>query len=291
MKQTLVIGSTVVDVVIHIDVLPGRAEDIHISDQFMILGGCAFNVSNKIRQAEVPLTLCSPVGTGVYGDFVKKELFNRNIPVFVNLVDRDNGCCYCLIDKTGERTFMSLHGAEYLFRPEWMISVDMATVDSIYICGLEVEEPTGDALVAWLETQKCFDFTLYFAPGPRISCIPKDRINRIFALHPILHMNEEESLCFTNSTSLEQATEKLYSSTDNTVIVTLGSKGVFCKEKGGKTFTVDAIPVTVQTTNGAGDAHMGAFIASIKKGLSVKEALLNANCVASAVVSATATDD
>lgn len=287
MKHVLVLGSTVADVIIHIDVLPGRAEDIHISNQCMTLGGCAYNVSNKIRQAGIPLILCSPVGTGAYGDFVKRELLNRNIPIFIELNDSDNGCCYCLIDKTGERTFMSLHGAEYIFRPEWMTTVDMSTVDSIYICGLELEESTGEALVAWLEAQRhnCHDFTLYFAPGPRILLIPKDRMNRIFALHPILHMNEDESLRFTNTVAVEQAVEKLYSCTNNTIIVTLGSKGAYCKENGKKTFTVAAVPVSVKTMNGAGDAHMGAFIASIKKGLSIQDALCNANHVAASVVS------
>ena len=104
MKDVLVIGSTVADVVIHIEELPQESQAVHISSQTIQLGGCAYNVSAALARAGVPYTLCSPVGTGIYGDFVRKSLKEKNIPIFADIKDSDNGCCYCLIDKTGERT-------------------------------------------------------------------------------------------------------------------------------------------------------------------------------------------
>ena len=54
MKQVLVIGSTVTDVIIHVDHLPKTSEDIHVIGQTMSLGGCAYNVSDMIRHFQVP---------------------------------------------------------------------------------------------------------------------------------------------------------------------------------------------------------------------------------------------
>ena len=76
MKNVLVIGSTVIDVIIQIDHLPSAQEDVHVQHQHMSLGGCAYNVSDMIRHFGVPYTLFSPVGTGAYGDFVRTQIFS-----------------------------------------------------------------------------------------------------------------------------------------------------------------------------------------------------------------------
>ena len=64
MKKILVIGSTVADVIVNLDVLPKTAEDVHIKSQSVALGGCAYNVSDMIGHYNVPYDLLSPVGTG-----------------------------------------------------------------------------------------------------------------------------------------------------------------------------------------------------------------------------------
>ena len=54
MKKVLVIGSAVVDVVIHLPHLPEKSEDVHVTSQKMSLGGCAYNASDTIRHFKVP---------------------------------------------------------------------------------------------------------------------------------------------------------------------------------------------------------------------------------------------
>ena len=55
MKKVLVIGSAVVDVVIHLPHLPEKSEDVHVTSQKMSLGGCAYNASDTIRHFKVPV--------------------------------------------------------------------------------------------------------------------------------------------------------------------------------------------------------------------------------------------
>ncbi len=296
-KKILVIGSTVVDVVISIDELPGTSDDIHIQSQKMVLGGCAYNTCDIIRKAEIPHLLCTPIGGGPYGQFVKNAFQKNNLDIFVEVPNRENGCCYCFVDKRGERTFISYHGVEYSFNPSWLSPIDLSEFDSIYFCGLEVEEPTGELLVTWLEkAKKQFpNMIYYYAPGPRIKRINPDLHQRIFALHPILHLNEDEALVCTNTCTLEAASKKLYELTQNSLVITWGEKGCYCLEVQNFSdnrdtpsfiqYLVEGFPSVVKDTIGAGDSHVGAFIAAQKKGFSFRESVTKANQVSASVVS------
>lgn len=54
MKQALIIGSTVADVTVRLPHLPVTGEDVIVESQSMSLGGCAYNVSEILRQSGVP---------------------------------------------------------------------------------------------------------------------------------------------------------------------------------------------------------------------------------------------
>ena len=164
-KEILVIGSTVADIIINVNVLPTTAQDIHVKSQTTSLGGCAYNVSAMIDLFGVPYTLFSPVGKGMYGDFVRKELDARGLISPVPTPENENGCCYCFVEESGERTFISYHGAEYLFEKEWFDVLNPDRFSYAYICGLEIEDKTGDVIVDFLEKSK---IKPVFAPGPRI---------------------------------------------------------------------------------------------------------------------------
>ena len=85
MGKCLVIGSTVCDVMIYLDQLPGRQGDTHIRKQVMSLGGCAFNVVTILHHLGVDYDFISPVGSGLYGTFVKNELKKLGIETSIAL--------------------------------------------------------------------------------------------------------------------------------------------------------------------------------------------------------------
>ncbi len=281
MKQTLVIGSSVVDIIVRVPRLPKRAEDIHILSQQFSLGGCAYLVSDILRHFQVPYSLCTAVGGNIYGRFVEEELRRRQVPIYVPRPEGENGCCYCMVDDSGERTFLVSHGIEYTFYEEYLHHIDTASIDSVYICGLEIEEYTGWNIIRYL--QKHPDWTIYFAPGPRILSIPQEKLEAIFPLHPILHLNEQESLDFTRAATAQDAARAIYAVTQNTVFITLGSKGALAYD-GTAFYTAGAFPTQVEDTIGAGDSHIGALIASHRLGLTLQEALTAANAISSLVV-------
>jgi sugar/nucleoside kinase (ribokinase family) len=317
MKQTLVIGSTVVDVLLDIPRIPLRGEDVNISSCTYRLGGCAYNVYKTLCLFDNPARLCSPVGMGFYGRMVREALTASGIEPFVNL-EVENGCCYCLIDGDGERTFLSHHGAEYVFSRSWMADIDYSRVDSIFICGIEVEDFGGNEIVDFVREHSQFrptgmpEIELYFAPGPRILHIIPGRLERIFSCRPVLHLNETEACSFAGRLAygdgsasggfvvipgVEEAAKILAEHTNNAVVITLGERGCYYRDTSlfnikGKTDNTSiaacgharGFPAAVKDTVGAGDAHCGALIAARKQGKSLAEACKIANRVGAAVV-------
>ena len=282
MKKVLVIGSAVADVIINLeDHLPVTGEDVHVLSQKMQLGGCAYNVSDMIRHFDVPYIPFFPVGTGAYGDFIRSQFRKRGIETPVPAPGADNGCCYCFIEAGGERTFISYHGAEYRFFPEWFDLLDPEEISSVYICGLEIEEPTGKNIVSFLEKNP--RLTVFFGPGPRIMKISHDLMDRIFALRPILHLNETEALEYSGKACVSEAAAWLYGQTHNTVLITLGRDGCLYYDENAE-HLIPGFKAEQVDTIGAGDAHIGAVIASLSRGLSLPEAIRTANRVSAAVV-------
>lgn len=282
MKPALIIGSTCVDIIINIDHLPKTAENIRPESQTIALGGCAYNVAHTVKLLGAPLTLISPVGGGTYGDYAAKLLKADGFDIPIHIPEKENGCCYCFVERGGERTFMSYHGVEYTFQKEWMNRYPAGDYGSVYVCGLEVEESTGLNLIEYLEENRGPE--IYFAPGPRGKHIAPDRLERLYRLGPILHLNELEVCELGGCESVPDSARTLQERTGGSVIVTLGEKGAYCLEKDGTAYTVAGIPADVVDTIGAGDSHIGTIIACRTKGDPLRAAVEKANRVSSAVV-------
>ena len=309
MSKILVIGSAVADVIIRLeDHLPVKGEDVHVLSQEMRLGGCALNVYDMIRHFGEDAVPFLPIGSGPYADFVAKSFQERGIVSAVPRPGEANGCCYCFIEADGERTFIVYHGAEYRFRKEWFDALDTSEIDMCYICGLEIEETTGPVIVDFLEQNP--HIRIFFAPGPRILKIDRDLMRRIFALHPILHLNQEEtrscamllsgqtdgvpSASAADLSSFASLAASIYHVTRQTVITTLGKNGCMYYTGGDdpaspKWDHIPGCPATQVDANGAGDAHAGAVIAQLHAGVPLPEALQKANLAGAMVVSSAGT--
>ncbi len=284
-KKILVIGSAVADVIINLeDRLPRTGQDVHVRSQEMRMGGCAYNTFDMIRHFRVPAIPFFSVGTGAYGDFVRNELSRRGIQSPVPSPNEDNGCCYCFIEPDGERTFISYHGVEYRFYAPWFDLLDPGEIDSVYVCGLEIEEKTGINIVRFLEANP--RLKIFFSPGPRFEHIELDLIDRMMALHPVLHLNRMEACALAHSASLEEAASRLTERTGTTVIITLGPDGCFYKESASDPgHAVPPVPARQIDTVGAGDAHIGAVMACLHLGYPLEKAIETANRISSKVVS------
>lgn len=284
MKKLLFIGASVADVVLRVPALPEPGDDLTVHDQTVRLGGCACNACRIAMLAgSSECVLFSPVGTGVWGDWVRTAMAEAALTSPIPPVADTNGCCYCLVTPDGERSFLCQQGAEYRYLPAWFDALD-SDFDGVYFCGLEIEQPTGDVILDWLE-KRAFRH-LYFAPGPRLCHIPPERMARVMALAPVFHLSAVEATSFARSDDVPEAAARIRSLTGAPVIVTLGAEGAYVLDEHGGA-VIPSAPAAVVDTIGAGDAHIGAVMAAAAEGRSLPEAVRRANLIAAAVVGQT----
>ena len=278
--KTLIIGSCTVDIVIPTPRLPGSADSINSGVHHYALGGCAYNVSQMFRLLGLPYLHCVTIGSGIYGDFVKKELESKGIPIF-RTSSSPHGACICLVEESGERSFIAYHGIEYKFDRSWFSAMDMGEFSSAYVCGLELEEDTGEEIVAFLE-EKGFR-NIYFAPGPRLLTIRRNLLDRLMALKPIIHLNDKEVTSYTGLDDIDKAAMALYEENRNDVIVTMAEEGAMLFD-GSSFIKVPVEKCEVVDSVGAGDCHLGTYASFRAMGTDKRKALEKANLFASRVV-------
>ena len=281
MKKLLFIGAAVADVVLRVPALPTPGDDLVVERQSVALGGCACNACRAAMLAGTSAcTLFSPVGTGIWGDWVHQALTAQGLATPIPRVDDPNGCCYCVVTPDGERSFLCDQGAEYRYLPEWFGLLE-EDFDAVYVCGIEIEKPTGSVILDWLERHP--PRQLFFAPGPRLCHIRPETMARMMALSPVFHLSAAEAEQFTRAADVPEAAGRIRSLTGSPVIVTLGPDGAYVlDEQGGQ--IIPGVPAKVVDTIGAGDSHIGTVMAALAEGLTLPDAVGRANRVSAAVV-------
>lgn len=284
-EKVLVIGSVTADIHIYTDHLPSYEEDINVRRHEIAVGGCAYNAAAVLHRLGVPYTLFSPVGTGIYGEYIAEQC--RKTGIIPSLKSsEEHGCCYCLIDETGGRTFLAVHGTEYLFRPEMFDSVDLREYGMIYVCGLEIEEKTGDTILAFLEQTE--GKKIVYAPGPRIKHIGRTENLRMFRLADLIHLNRREINQFLDEEKISCLTDRdtvnaLRQYTDADFVITDGDKEVTVIS-GSEISRIPVNAVRQVNSTGAGDAHIGAVMGMLMKGSDLQEAVRTANRISAEIV-------
>lgn len=90
-RGCLVIGAAMLDIIMEIDRLPVSGEDVYARTQSMTVGGCAYNVADILKHFQTDYTLFAPVGTGMYADFIEKQLHRSGHESPVKSEASDNG--------------------------------------------------------------------------------------------------------------------------------------------------------------------------------------------------------
>lgn len=269
------------DIIMEIDRLPKSGEDVYAKTQEMTVGGCAYNAADIMKHFQVEHTFFAPVGTGMYAGFIEEELKKTGHKSPVKSQQMDNGYCLCMVEEDGERTFVTMPGIECRFEKEWFDLLDIEDYESVYVSGYEIEGEGGDVILDFLQSAP--ELLVYYAPGPRINHISADKTERMYSLNPVLHLNESESRSVSGADTAEAAAQWLEKRTGNTVIITLGSKGVLLRED-GRTSVIPAEKTEVVDTIGAGDSHIGAVMAMRALGFDFEKAVQMANKVSAMVV-------
>ena len=287
-RRLVGLGSVVVDLVLHVDRLPEPGGDVLARSSATAVGG-GLNALAAAAGAGLPAAYAGGHGTGPFGDLVRAALAAHDVPALLPpTADQDSGFCVVLVDATGERTFATTVGAEGRLTAGALAAVRPAADDAVYVSGYDLVYPHAAAVAGWVGSLPA-GTTVVFDPGPLVGDIDPALLDAVLGRTMWLSLNGREAQLVTGEPDPTNSVSALLSRASGLagVLVRLGDRGALVGLPGAAPVAVPGVPVDeVVNTNGAGDVHVGAFVAALAAGTDPVAAAAVANGAAASSVSA-----
>jgi sugar/nucleoside kinase (ribokinase family) len=284
-------GGLLADLVVSVDAVPERGADALARDFTQTIGG-GFAVVVAARRLGMPTALAGVLGSDAIGDAARRALADEGVELlFPEPRAGGSGVCLVLVDAGGERTMVTVQGVESRVQSEDFDAVSAGPDDYVYINGYELLYPHATGLVNWVRRVR--PDRLVFDPGPLIAEIDPATLDPILAATRCLSLNAAEAAALTGehdpATAAVAALRRIGMAGDDApgqrgVVVRTGAEGCVVTQGDGEPRAVPAFPAAAVDTTGAGDTHVGAFVAALARGLDSVEACRWGNAAAAHVV-------
>ena len=292
MPRVIHTGQALVDEVIEVPALPARGQNVMASSVAQYAGGAVTVLLAAARLGAVCVH-AGAVGAGPHGDVIRAALDADGIAASAPPVTtQDTGVCVVLVEPTAERTFVTTLGAEREITVDSLASASAGPGDLVCVTGYSLAvEQTRDPLLAWMETLPP-DAVVVLDPGAAFASLSAEVRDAMLARTDVWTGNAEEttdllsasaasvSVPATGREIVAQAAAVPALLRDGAVaIVRDGAEGCAVSVAGETTY-VPGFPQKPVDTNGAGDTHTGALLASVATGASWVDASRRANAAA-----------
>jgi sugar/nucleoside kinase (ribokinase family) len=257
-----------------------KAGDEAVVTDFAIMPGGGFNAMIAARRAGMQPVYGGGIGSGPFAEIVRKRLNEEGISALQRPCENiDQGCSTVLVDQTGERTFIAREGADGRMALETLNSMALDTVTWTLLSGYALDyKGSRDAFRNWMTGSDTLP-NLVFDPSPVVAAIAPDTLGAILAKATWISANRREAQILTGESDPENAAERLADGRSGGSVIRCGAEGCFVAAK-GCVRRVPGYPVQPIDTNGAGDTHVGSFIAALASGADPEEAARYANVAA-----------
>ena len=259
--EITVFGSINMDLVDYSAKEPQKGETVIGSSFETFQGGKGANQAVAISRLGVPVSFVGKVGNDVFGNELLETLEKEDVNISgVKKSSEDSGTAFITVyEETSQNQIIVILGANALVNSD---QVTEETLISSKILIAQLETPSG-------ETEKLFKRSKEFDCYRILNTAPIHNLsNSLMDESDLLIMNETELAALSGdspsrqftSPMLNKSLEKIPLMDRQSVIVTLGSQGVYVYEN--KTGTLipglDVLPVD---TTGSGDCFVGALAA------------------------------
>ncbi len=277
--RILQLHGVIVDVIYNVEALPERGGEAIVTG-FQTTPGGGFNAMVAAARMGAEVHYGGAIGTGPFGQMVSMGLVAEGIPALQTPdPKRDQGCCTVLIEPDGERSFVAHEGAEG--------HVSLADLTALPLGDYAWKILSGYALHY---SGSCPAFTglfsnrpingLVFDPSPVVAALPKDALSAVLSCATWISANQAEAETLTDTSDTAEAALILAKNRPNGgAIVRIGSEGCVLA-MGTEAAHLPGYPVAAIDTNGAGDTHVGAFVAALLLGKKPIDAARIANIAA-----------
>ena len=270
--KIIVIGSSNTDMVVKVPHIPAPGETIMGTDFMTIPGGKGANQAVAAARAGADVTFIACVSDDSFGKQSVENYRKDGIDTSCIKIQSGTHSGIALINVAddGENSIAVAPGANsYLFPEDIHSFVDAFDGAKMVLAQLEIPLETVEA-VAGVAHAKGIPFILNPAPGAAIS---DSLLNKVTIITP----NETEAAILTSRTDfsekdIPEMASEIFEKSGTTVLITLGSKGVYLK-----TFDFEGMisgyKVKALDTTAAGDVFNGALASALAGGMDVNEAV------------------
>ena len=274
----LQLSGVVIDLIYRVQSVPQPGAEALVHDM-TLTPGCGFNAMVAAARAGMHVSCAAPCGTGPLADMARGGLAAQGIAVLGGVGQTDQGCCTVLVDDAGERTFIAKEGAESQITAATLARIDSTRFDWIMLSGYAlVYAASRDALCAWIADLPP-TANVIFDPSPLVAHIPAGLLSRILPRLAWISANADEAAVLSGYSDSNLAAAALAAPRKG-ALVRLGDKGCLLALPDQPVQHVPVHAVQAVDTNGAGDAHLGAFIAAMAAGQTPPQAARFANIAA-----------
>lgn len=284
-NRIVVIGSLNVDTILQASHFPSAGETLALHDEKIAGGGKGANQAISASRSGAITSFIGKVGDDSNGKYMLDQLSMSGIELSYISVSNDTrtGQAFVILEDSGENRILIYAGANGTLN-EFDAKRALDKIQEADFVIAQLETPIAATIEAFKIARKCGVKTI-LNPAPAIRELP----NELLEVTDIIVPNETEAEILTgikvvDEQSKEAASAKLHNIGIDTVLITLGSKGVYYSSK-NISGNVAAFKVNAVDTTAAGDTFLGALAAELNPNLSnLEEAIKYGNKASSIAV-------
>jgi ribokinase len=279
----VVLGSINADHILNLESFPRPGETVTGSQYQVAFGGKGANQAVAAGRSGANIAFIACTGDDDTGEQVRKQLASDNIdiaPVSV-VAGESTGVALIFVNGEGENVIGIHAGANAALTTERVAEQEerIASADALL---MQLESPLESVLAA-AKIAHGNQTTVALNPAPA-----RELPDELLSLVDIITPNETEAEKLTgvrveNDEDAAQAAQVLHDKGIETVIITLGSRGVWASQKGTGQ-RVPGFKVQAIDTIAAGDTFNGALMTALLEGTELPEALRFAHAAAAIAV-------
>lgn len=214
-------------------------------------GGPTATALVTLARFGIPTSFIGKAGDDARGKLIVRQLRQEGVDLSNFIVEKNkvSPLSLIVIDKnSGKRTIIYTKGNVSKIQPAEVARDVLRRARILHIDGHQIE-----ASVAACKRARELNVKVVFDAGSI-----RPGMEELLMLSDYVLASRTFALAFTMAKTIEDAAEKLFSTTANTVVVTNGEQGGFCISNRSR-FHYPAYQVETVDTTGAGDVFHGAF--------------------------------
>ncbi|RJT42909.1 ribokinase [Rahnella woolbedingensis] len=281
--KLVVLGSINADHILNINHFPQPGETVIGKQYTVAFGGKGANQAVAAGRSGADISFIACVGDDDIGERVRKQLASDHIDTqpIEAIKDTTTGVALIFVNAEGENVIGIDAGANKAVTPEYLDRYKQQVTGACALL-MQLESPL-ETVIAAAKIAKDHDTQVILNPAPACE-LPDELLARVDMITP--NETEAEKLTGIKVDSNEdaaRAAKALHDKGITTVIITLGSKGVWLSQNGeGK--LVPGFRVKAVDTIAAGDTFNGALVTALLEGKPMDSAVRFAHAAAAIAV-------